>query len=98
MLPDLCWAIAVTKEHLSEFLQREGFKRRAVEIYGEMERLRILDRFFDRRCALRRKAMGTTSRCSMMGRLGLWPAILIIRYGRPSPASFVGICRRCLLT
>ena len=47
-LSDFCWAIAVTKEHLWEFLQRQGFKRGPVEIYGEMELLRLLDRFFDR--------------------------------------------------
>jgi hypothetical protein len=38
----------VTKEHLWEFLQRQGSKRGPVEIYGEMELLRLLDRFFDR--------------------------------------------------
>ena len=47
-LSDFCWAIAVTKEHLWEFLQRQGFKRGPVEIYGELELLRLLDRFFDR--------------------------------------------------
>lgn len=47
-LSDFCWTIAVTKEHLWEFLQRQGFKRSPVEIYGEMELLRLLDRFFDR--------------------------------------------------
>jgi hypothetical protein len=47
-LSDFCWAIAVTKEHLWEFLERQGFKRGPVEIYGEMELLRLLDRFFDR--------------------------------------------------
>jgi hypothetical protein len=47
-LSDFCWAIAVTKEHLWEFLQRQGFKRGPIEIYGEMELLRLLDQFFDR--------------------------------------------------
>jgi hypothetical protein len=47
-LSDFCWAIAVTKEHLWEFLERQGFKRSPVEIYGEMELLRLLDRFLDR--------------------------------------------------
>jgi hypothetical protein len=36
------------KEHLWEFLERQGFKRGPVEIYGEMELLRLLERFFDR--------------------------------------------------
>jgi hypothetical protein len=47
-LSDFCWAIAVTKEHLWEFLQRQGSMRGPVEIYGEMELLRLLDHFFDR--------------------------------------------------
>ena len=47
-LSDFCWAIAVMKEHLWEFLERQGFKRGPVEIYGEMELLRLLERFFDR--------------------------------------------------
>ena len=46
-LSDLCWAIAMTKEHLWEFLQLQGFTRSPVEIYGEMELVRLLDRFFD---------------------------------------------------
>jgi hypothetical protein len=41
-------AIAITKEHLWEFLEREGLIRGSVEIYGEMELLRLLDQFFDR--------------------------------------------------
>jgi hypothetical protein len=47
-LSDFCWAIALTKEHLWEFLQREGLIRSPVDIYGEMELLRLLDQFFDR--------------------------------------------------
>ena len=47
-LSDFCWAIAVMKEHLWEFLERQGFKRGPVEIYGEMELLPLLDRFIDR--------------------------------------------------
>ena len=35
-------------EHLWEFLQRHSFARGPVEIYGEMELLRLLDRLFDR--------------------------------------------------
>jgi hypothetical protein len=38
----------MTKEHLWGFLQREGLIRGPVEIYGEMELLRLLDQFFDR--------------------------------------------------
>jgi hypothetical protein len=47
-LSDFCWAIAVIKEHLWEFLERQGFKRGPLEIYGEMELLRLMDRFLDR--------------------------------------------------
>jgi hypothetical protein len=47
-LPDYCWAMIMTKDHLWEFLQRQGFMRGPVEIYGEMELLRLLDQFFDR--------------------------------------------------
>jgi hypothetical protein len=47
-LSDFCWAIAMTKEHLWEFLQREGLIRGPVDIYGEMELRRLLDKFFDR--------------------------------------------------
>jgi hypothetical protein len=47
-LTDFCWAMVLTKEHLWEFLQRQGFLRSTVEIYGELELLRLLDQFFDR--------------------------------------------------
>lgn len=47
-LSDYCWAIVITKEHLWEFLQRQGFLQSPLEIYGEMELLRLLDQFFDR--------------------------------------------------
>ena len=47
-LSDLCWAIAIAKGHLWEFLQRQGFMSSPIEIYGEMELLRLLDQFFDR--------------------------------------------------
>jgi RsbRD-like negative regulator of sigma factor len=47
-LADVCWGIFLTKEHIWNFLQREGFLRGALEIYGEMELLRLLDQFFDR--------------------------------------------------
>ncbi len=47
-LSDFCWGITLTKEHLWEFLQRQGFMRGPIEIYGELELLRLLDQFFDR--------------------------------------------------
>lgn len=47
-LADVCWAIMLTKDHIWSFLEREGFMRGPLEIYGEMELLRLLDQFFDR--------------------------------------------------
>jgi hypothetical protein len=47
-ISDYAWAIVLTKEHLWDFLQRQGFLRSPVELYGEMELLRLLDQFFDR--------------------------------------------------
>ena len=46
-LADLCWAIQLTKEHLWEFLEREGIYGGAHEIFGELELLQLLERFFD---------------------------------------------------
>jgi hypothetical protein len=47
-LSDYCWAMVLTKEHIWEFLQRQGFLQGPLEIYGELELLRFLDQFFDR--------------------------------------------------
>jgi hypothetical protein len=47
-LSDFCWSISITKGHLWEFLQRHGFMGSPIQIYGEMELLRLLDQFFDR--------------------------------------------------
>src|SRR5215831_1119084 len=47
-LADVCWGIFLTKEHIWNFLQREGFLLGPLEIFGEMELLRLLDQFFDR--------------------------------------------------
>ncbi len=47
-LAHVCWGIMLTKEHIWNFLQREGFLRGPLEIFGEMELLRLLDQFFDR--------------------------------------------------
>lgn len=46
-LSDFCWALIITKEYIWDFLQRQGLLRGALEIYGEMELLRLLDQFFD---------------------------------------------------
>jgi hypothetical protein len=47
-LTDLCWATVFIKEYLWEFVGREVFPRGAVEIFAELELLRLLDLFFDR--------------------------------------------------
>ncbi|HSB74824.1 MAG TPA: hypothetical protein VLC12_04190 [Terriglobales bacterium] len=44
----LLWALAVTKEHLWGFLQRETLIDRPVELFGELELIMLLDQFFDR--------------------------------------------------
>ena len=47
-LPDLCWSIVMTKEHLWSFLQSRGLLNSVVDIYGQLELLQLLDQFFDR--------------------------------------------------
>ncbi|HEY1264124.1 MAG TPA: hypothetical protein VGF06_11420 [Terriglobales bacterium] len=47
-LSHVCWGIVLTKEHIWNFLQREGFLQGPLEIYGAMELQRLLDQFFDR--------------------------------------------------
>ena len=47
-LAHVCWGLFLTKEQVWSFHQREGFLRGALEIFGELELLRLLDQFFDR--------------------------------------------------
>ena len=47
-LAHLIWAILQTKEHLWDFLDREGYHGGAQDVFGELELLRLLDQFFDR--------------------------------------------------
>ena len=47
-LSDYCWTIVLTKDHIWDFLQRQGMLRGPLEIYGELELVRLLDQFFDR--------------------------------------------------
>ncbi|MBZ5722116.1 MAG: hypothetical protein LAO03_17220 [Acidobacteriia bacterium] len=47
-LPQLTWALMLTKEHLWAFLDREGVHGGAQDVFGELELLRSLDQFFDR--------------------------------------------------
>ena len=47
-LSQLIWAIALTKENLIEFLQRETPELKPTEIVGELELMQLLEQFFDR--------------------------------------------------
>jgi hypothetical protein len=46
-LSDYCWAMVMTKETLWDFVQKEGVLRGAIDLYGEIELLRLIDQFFD---------------------------------------------------
>jgi hypothetical protein len=46
-LSHFVWALALTKEHLWGFLQREALVDHVVELFGELELFRLLDQFFD---------------------------------------------------
>jgi hypothetical protein len=45
---DFCWSMIFTKEQIWDFVQQQGYLQSVVEIYGEMELLRLLDQFFER--------------------------------------------------
>jgi hypothetical protein len=47
-LSELIWIIALMKENLMEFLQRETLEDKPVEVFGELEILQLLEQFFDR--------------------------------------------------
>ena len=47
-LSELVWAIVLTKENLWEFLSLECVPDRLIEVFGELELLQLLGRFFDR--------------------------------------------------
>jgi hypothetical protein len=44
----LAWALHMSKTQLWGFIYREGGAERALELYGELELLETLNRFFDR--------------------------------------------------
>src|SRR5215813_3989915 len=46
-LTSFCWAMVLTKEHIRDFIARQGFLRGPLEVYGELELLQLLDQFFD---------------------------------------------------
>ena len=47
-LVDFCWSMIFTKEQIWGFIQQQGYLQGPLEIYGEMELLRLLDQFFER--------------------------------------------------
>ena len=46
--PDFVWAVSTTKECLWQLMEEEGLFAEPVDLYGEIELLHSLDRFFDR--------------------------------------------------
>ncbi len=46
-LSQIAWTIMLTKDNLWEFLKQETMPDRPVEIFGELELLQLLERFFD---------------------------------------------------
>ncbi len=47
-ISELVWVIILTKETLWEFLKEQSLAEHAVDVFGEMEMLQLLDQFFDR--------------------------------------------------
>lgn len=47
-ISELVWVIVLTKENLWEFLKKENLAESAVDVFGELEMLQLLDQFFDR--------------------------------------------------
>jgi len=45
---EVIWVIVLTKENLWDFIKKESVLERPVEVFGELEMLRLLDQFFDR--------------------------------------------------
>jgi len=46
-LSQLVWAIVLTKENLWEYIKKESVLERVEEVFGEIEMMQLLDRFFD---------------------------------------------------
>ena len=47
-ISELVWVIVLTKENLWTFLKKEALPESAVDVFGELEMLQLLDQFFDR--------------------------------------------------
>ena len=70
-LSQLTWAIILTKENLWEFVKEEIPPERALEIFGELEFLQMLERFFDR--AIYSASVGYELAVSAQANPGLQP-------------------------
>ena len=46
--PDLLWAVSTTKEYLWEFMLAEGLFAEPIDLFGEIDLLHSMDRFFNR--------------------------------------------------
>lgn len=46
-LSQLVWTIVLTKENLREYIKKESVLERVEEVFGEIEMMQLLDRFFD---------------------------------------------------
>jgi hypothetical protein len=47
-LHQLVWAMIISRNHLRQFLQAQGFADNIVALYGELELQELLNQFFDR--------------------------------------------------
>jgi len=47
-LHQFAWAIMLSRDHLLQFLRKEGFADNIIALHGEMELQRMLSQFFDR--------------------------------------------------
>ena len=47
-LKQFYWAVIVTKEHLYEFLLREGVTETPLDLHGGFELVRLIEQFFER--------------------------------------------------
>lgn len=47
-LHQFAWAIMLSRDHLLQFLRKEGFADNIIALHGEMELQRMLNQFFDR--------------------------------------------------
>lgn len=47
-LSEVIWVIVLTKENLWDFIKKEAVLERPVEVFGELEMLQLLEKFFDR--------------------------------------------------